>query len=280
MKKTIISFLGAFSLLICTLAFQATAAEVPVSESLKYDVYAGGFRVMQTKMDLSLDHTSYDISLSTRTQSFIGKLFPWSGSYSTIGHIDAKGNPVPTIHKSESIWRGTKSLKTMQYGPKGNLLKLTTTSGGKTTEKTDTPGFLSDNAVDLLTALAMVMKNTEKTGKCQASYPIFDGKRRFDLTFADAGNDILKKTEYSAFSGEALRCTIKVVPVRGFRKKDLNRGWLAVQNHTEERKKPPTLWLAKLPNGHVSAVRMEIASTYGTVVAHMMNYPAKAEKTE
>jgi hypothetical protein len=261
-------------ILILFLGMSGTA----LADALKYDIYAGGLKVMQAKMDLGLDEKSYEISLATQTQNFIGKLFPWKGTYSTLGHIGAGGNPVPSLAKSESIWRDNASRKTMEYDGTGKLKKLTNVSNGKTTEKTDTAAYLSADAVDLMTGLAMVMKNTEKTGKCAGSFPIFDGKRRFDLTFQDAGMDKLKKTTYSAFSGDALRCVIKVVPVRGFRKKDLNRGWLAVQNHTEERGKPVTLWLAKLANGRVAGVRMEIASNFGTVIAHMTDYPGKPGK--
>jgi hypothetical protein len=58
--------------------------------------------------------------------------------------------------------------------------------------------------------------------------------------------------------------------VAGFKKDDTKRGWMAVQNHTEARKKPPTLWMAQLEEkGPMVPVRMEIASSYGTVVAHL-----------
>jgi hypothetical protein len=86
----------------------------------------------------------------------------------------------------------------------------------------------------------------------------------------DDGKEILPPSKYSSFEGEALRCTIKVVPVAGFKQKDNKRGWMAVQNHTEAHHKLPTLWLARMKNStQIVPVRMEIASDYGSVVAHL-----------
>jgi hypothetical protein len=51
---------------------------------------------------------------------------------------------------------------------------------------------------------------------------------------------------------------------------------MAVQNHTEARKKPPTIWMAQLEEkGPMVPVRMEIASSYGSVVAHLTGLQKK-----
>ena len=45
---------------------------------------------------------------------------------------------------------------------------------------------------------------------------------------------------------------------------------MAVQEHTRDRNKLPTIWLAKVGNnGLMTPVRMEIASDFGTVIAHL-----------
>jgi hypothetical protein len=124
--------------------------------------------------------------------------------------------------------------------------------------------------------MMMIAHTAERTNSCDISVPVFDGKRRFDITLHADGREELRKSKYSKFTGEALRCTIKVVPVGGFEKKDQKRGWMAVQAHTEQRKHPPTLWLGRFKEDTpLIPVRMEIASAYGTVVAHLVNNPYK-----
>lgn len=243
---------------------------------LKYDVYAGGFQALNATLELDLDKKAYDMALQAETQGFIGSLFPWKASYTTSGHTNADGAPVPTLHMARSSWRDDTKLTEMDYDPDGNLLKMTTQQDDETTTDRNVKKTLTSDAVDMLTGTLMMMQNAKNTDKCEGSFPVFDGKRRFNITLQDDGKDTLKKSRYSSFSGEALRCTVKVEPVAGFKDKDKNRGWMAVQNHTEQRHKLPTVWLAPLEKGGPTVpVRMEIASAYGSVVAHLTDTQKK-----
>lgn len=241
----------------------------PEKLGLKYDVYAGGFKALNAELTMDLDPKAYDMALKAQTQGMIGNLFPWEATYATSGHAE-NGTPLPSMHTSRSSWKKNEKVTEMQYGPKGTLLKTTTREDNKTKVKKDFEPDMTRDAVDMLTGALQMMQNTGMTDQCAGSFPVFDGKRRFDIELKDDGKDTLAKSKYSAFRGEAIRCTVKVKPVAGFKKKDQNRGWLAVQNHTEERNKPPTIWFAKLEeNGPMVPVRMEIASSYGSVVAHL-----------
>jgi len=241
----------------------------PKKMGLKYDVYAGGFQALSANLEMDLNKKAYDIDLDAKTEGFIGSLFPWQATYSTSGHSE-KGVLIPTVSTSRSTWK--KSVKTteMAYDPKGTLLKTTTQADDKTTVQRDFKKELSQDAVDMLTGTLLMMQNAKNTQKCEGSFPVFDGKRRYNITLKDDGKEVLAKNKYSAFTGEALRCTLKVDPVAGFNDKDQKRGWMAVQNHTEARHKLPTIWLARLEDkGPIVPVRVEIASEYGAVVAHL-----------
>jgi Protein of unknown function (DUF3108) len=247
----------------------------PQKMNLKYDVYAGGFKAMQADLVLDLDKTAYDMEFSAQTQGFIGSMFPWQAQYVASGHAE-RGDLVPSMYTATSQWKKKASVTEISFDPHGNPLKTTKQENNKTTVSRDIEPALAKDAVDVLTGTLMMMQNAKNTDKCKGSFPVFDGKRRFNITLQDAGWDTLTATKYSSFSGDALRCTLKVEPVAGFKKKDNKRGWMLVQNHTEERKKPPTLWFAQLEkDGPVVPVRMEIASAYGAVVAHLSGRSAQ-----
>lgn len=236
---------------------------------LTYDVYAGGFKTLAAALRMELKPAQYDMTLDARTQGALGHLFPWSGNYHTKGKPVAK-TPRPAAHTARSAWDRDEQVTEMSFNAQGTLQKITTHEDGRTTTKSEFDPALTTGAADLLTAALMIFQNTGHSGKCDGSFPVFDGKRRFNIVLSDAGEDAIKPNRYSVYNGPALRCTVKVVPVGGFRKKDARRGWMAVQAHTEARKKPPTLWLARLEeNGPVVPVRMEIASDYGSVIAHL-----------
>jgi len=237
--------------------------------SLKYDVYAGGFKALNAKLVMNLDKKAYDMKLQAETEGFIGSLFPWKASYNTSGHAE-KGQLIPSVYTERSTWRNNEKVTEMDYGPNGKVLKSTTQEGDKTTVDRDINQVLSANTLDLLTGTLTMLQSAKNTNKCTGKFPVFDGKRRFNIALKDDGTEVLAPSKYSKFEGEAMRCTLTVEPVAGFVPKDQKRGWMAVQNHTEERHKLPTIWLARMKDsGQVVPVRMEIASTYGSVVAHL-----------
>jgi len=237
--------------------------------ALQYDVYAGGFKALDAKLVMDLDKKAYDMKLQAETEGFIGTLFPWNASYNTSGHAE-KGLLIPTVYTERSTWRGSEKITEMDYGPNGKVLKSTTQDGDKTTVERDINKVLTDNTLDLLTGTLVMLQSAKNTNQCTGKFPVFDGKRRFNITLKDDGTEVLAPSSYSKFEGKAMRCTLTVEPVAGFQPKDQKRGWMAVQNHTEERHKLPTIWLARMKDsGQVVPVRMEIASAYGSVVAHL-----------
>ncbi len=237
--------------------------------NLQYNVYAGGFKALNAKLVMNLDKKAYDVKLQAETEGFIGSLFPWKASYNTSGHAE-KGRLFPTVYTERSTWRGNEKITEMDYSPNGKVLKSTTQDGNKTTVERDIDQVLTDNTLDLLTGTLAMMQSAKNTNKCSGKFPVFDGKRRFNITLKDDGTEVLAPSSYSKFEGKAMRCTLTVEPVAGFQPKDQKRGWMAVQNHTEERHKLPTIWLARMKDsGQVVPVRMEIASAYGSVVAHL-----------
>lgn len=247
----------------------------PKKLDIRYDVYAGGFKALNASLELDLTKNAYDIGLDAQTDGFIGSIFPWKGSYATSGHSD-KGVLIPSLSTARSTWRREEKMTEMSFDPKGNLLKTTVQQGSKTVVKRDTQKDLTKDAVDMLTGALLMMQNAKNTEKCEGSFPVFDGKRRFNITLKDDGKEVLAKSKFSKFHGTALRCTLKVEPVAGFKDKDKKRGWMAVQAHTEERKKAPTIWFARVDeNSPVVPVRMEINSEYGAVVAHLSSLGKK-----
>lgn len=256
------------------------AVTTPVTLDLKYDIYAGGFDVMSADLSLDLAPKTYKLGMTANTHNFIGKLFPWKGVYRTTGGAAKSGGPVPQEHLATTTWKGTVTRKKMEYDAAGDLTMLTTSEKNKTRERTDIKEDLYKGSVDLLTGMMMIIENTTAAKTCEGVFPVFDGKRRFDIKLHSPIEERLEKSKYSAFQGDTVRCTIKVMPVGGFVKKDAKRGWMAVQSHTEERKHPPLVWFGKGPGDRMIPVRMEIASAYGSVVAHLMTKtaPAKTEK--
>ncbi len=235
---------------------------------LQYNVYAGGMHALKASLNMSLDTKKYDIALEAKTNGLIGKLFPWRGHFETFGETTEEGF-IPAKYESTSYWKNKAKITLLEY-ENGSVKAKKSIKDGKEKLETNFKDNLTQDTVDMLTGAIKILQTAGKENSCNGSVPVFDGKRRFNLVFREVGKSVIRKSKYSVFSGEAIKCIVEVKPVLGFKKKDYKRGWLAVQNHTKKRNKLPTIWLAKLDkDGPTIPVRMEIASSYGTVIAHL-----------
>lgn len=255
------------STLILTTTSSAIAKETTL---LNYTIYAGGFKIMEAELDMSMGKSEYNMNMEAKTEGFIGSLFPWSAKYETSGKSSKDGKLIPTSHKELKTWKDTTKTTKIDYDKDGNIKKKIVNEGGKTFEETNADKILSGNAVDVLTGVLNMIQIVKNSNECNGKIPVFDGKRKFNINLKNEGKETIQPSKYSIFSGEAIKCTLTVEPISGFKEKDTKRGWMAVQNHTKEYNKLPTIWLATTgKNKDLIPVRLQLASSYGAVIAHL-----------
>tara|TARA_B100000686_G_scaffold320065_1_gene371350 strand:- start:946 stop:1776 length:831 start_codon:yes stop_codon:yes gene_type:complete len=245
------------------------------TRSLEYNVFAGGVEALRADFDIAEKNSGQtEIDVEVETDGFIGTLFPWEGTYKTIG---ANLDPVfrPDQHTSTTEWRGDPKYKTLTFQD-GRAVSYSEVKGKDRVQKNDIAPEMTENAVDLLSGLMILFNKVEAENTCNTAATVFDGKRKFNVQLTDPVQDQVTASEYSRYTGPALRCTITVVPLEGFSERDQDKGWMAVQNHTAKRGKLPQIWFADLFNDSAMLpVRMEINSAYGGVVAHLAQYSAE-----
>jgi hypothetical protein len=97
---------------------------------------------------------------------------------------------------------------------------------------------------------------------------VFDGRRRYNLVLAHLGQDIIERNDYSAFSGAALRCSVKIERIAGFRRKPSRLKWRTSDG--------ATLWIgqvfAKFPP---VPVRIEMDTVLGGLRVHLVRATLK-----
>lgn len=246
---------------------------------LDYSVYAGGLRALSASLEMDLGKSAYDVALEAQTQGFIGSLFPWKARYETTGRTDGQ-RLKPVVHQVESTWKKSSNTVELAYDKRGVFKSKKETENSQTKPQSKDAlaksAVIASDAVDVLTGTLQILRKVDMTHGCNAKSQVFDGKRRFNIIFTDEGVENLRANKYSSFEGEARKCQVTVEPVAGFKDKDKKRGWMAVQEHTRQHNRLPTIWLAPLyQKGPIVPVRMEIASEYGSVVAHLSRTEAK-----
>jgi hypothetical protein len=103
---------------------------------------------------------------------------------------------------------------------------------------------------------------------CSGKAPVFDGRRRFNLVMVDDGVAAVEPTQYSVFSGPAVRCRVTMERLGGFMSNP--------RFNAEAENRVHLLYLARFgERGLWFPVRLESESTYGNVVGHMIAIDAK-----
>ena len=261
------------SLLVSIVCSPAQADPVK-RQKANYDVYAGGFHVVEANLDLDFRKKDrYRIELGAETRGFIRNVARWDGVFETDGWYNEETKTAqPEIHKSTASWKDETEVKEYRYNKDGTFKEFRITDLHNERDLRETDPELSDNTTDVMTAALGMMEAFPKTGKCEGSSEIFDGKRRYRLVFEDEGQSELRKSRYNIYSGPAVKCVVRVEPMGGaWHKKP--RGWMSIQEQGRENGKMPTIWMASLAEGQPAVpVKVLVRTNYGALVMHMTRY--------
>ena len=130
-------------------------------------------------------------------------------------------------------------------------------------EITPVPEDSVANTVDPFTPIFEIGRDLNQTKRCEGSYRVFDGIRRYDLTIMDGGVSELTSDDAADFQGLAHRCDITLTRIGGFSTKN---GLFKFGESEISR----TLYLGEI-RGHWVPVRFEISAPLGTAVARLIN---------
>ena len=235
-------------------------------QKMIYDVYAGGFHVVQA--DVTIDYSDpkhYDLFMGAKTHGFLGKVAPWQGTFESYGWVNG-GDLQPKLHRSSAIWRGEEEIKSYNYSKDGGFQSLVIKDNGKPEETEDIDPALTQGTTDALTAGLLVFEQVARGEECTGSSEVFDGKRRFEQTFT------LSASKYNIYSGAAQQCTLEIKPIAG-KWHDKPRGWLSIQEQGRDRGMMPTVWLANVKDGGPAIpVKIRVKTAYGTLFMHLAQY--------
>lgn len=261
--------------LFAAMVLLSPSARAAEKQVMDYDVYAGGFHVL--KSELVVDTTpknTYALVLDSATFGFLDKLVRWKGTFETQGWRDDKtGTVKPEVHQSVAISGDDYEEKTYRYGKDGSFKSYTIKdehNDGKKPKPIEKE--LTTQTTDVLSATLAVMQGVAQDGQCAGSDEIFDGKRRYRLTFRHKQNVTLESSKYNVYSGPATECTAEVEPLSG-KWHEKPRGWMSIQEQGREAGTMPTVWFAQLQAGAPAVpVKIRVKTDYGVLFMHLVAY--------
>ncbi len=253
---------------VCTFLIMGSPAHAQ-KQTLVYDVYAGGVRVVEAMMDIDMEKERYNIAFSAYTKGILGKLVPWKGTFESHGWVNEGGALSPKLHKSTTTWRGEEEILEYEFAKNGDFVGYFVTDEYSDRGKREVDPVLSDDTIDVLTATLSVFNQVGNGKQCAGEAEIFDGKRRFKQIFSPGGQDTLQASKYNIYEGEAAMCTVEVQPVAG-KWSEKPRGWMSIQEQGRDKGTMPTVWTASVIEGQPAVpVKVKIKTDHGTMFMHL-----------
>ena len=237
-------------------AVSAETAELVLS----YRIYTGGYNAatVSVKLDLAQDH--YRVTTNLATNGFADLLLRFVQMSESRGEIGAE-RWYPKSFKSHSDGRFGQRIVEMEYGEDRST--ITALDPPQAEDDRDiVPEAMTVATYDPITAVTSAIRGDNER-PCIGKVPVFDGRRRYNLSFQARDIETLEVSDLGGYQGLALLCEIVFEPVAGF----------ARQYEAETRTlRPPTkLWLVDLGDDtRWIPVRLLSESTFGRVITHLV----------
>ena len=259
--------LASGGLLLGALLFCGSEARAePVSAT--YEVYFGGFHVLSADALWERGSGGYRISGEAESRGMVGWLHPWKGGTETRGRL-AAGKVIPQSHVSHGISsKGEKQIR-LSYDRQGDLTESLVQPEQDWDDRHPLPADAGERTLDPLSVIAGLSEVLQSSGRCEGRFPVFDGRKRYNLTVSDAGETELEPTDYSIFAGKAHGCRLDYTMLGGHR---IDRNKYAAT--ARER----IVWVARPREGApLLPVRLQIETAYGTVMGHLTGFTQGAQ---
>lgn len=264
-------------ILLALFSFPAAAAEAPAPVDMTFTLYAGGLKVVDVNIDYTLTPKAYDIFAVAKTRGFWSSLVPWRNMIKSFGTLDAKGLH-PQGARYDDVWKEKARTTEFTFGKDGTV-SAKANPPHKKDGRVEATDAQRKGAMDPLSAVVSVLAKGGAAG-CTGKIPAYDGRRVYNLVLTNKGEEQMAKTSYNIYAGPAMRCEVLFEPVAGFPPKGKkSAGFWSAQDNSDKRN-PLIIWMAKprtdLP---VVPVRVQSATEYGTLVAHLRAIEAQPALT-
>jgi hypothetical protein len=249
------------TLLVWLAAGAGRAAE---QMELTHTVYLGG--IYMGKIETLVDQTddAYRVESRAATSEAMKWVLRWIAVGETEGRISTDGLR-PEMHVHSSAWQGKKRSARLDYDRHGNV--TFETAGRKSNNPAKyipiDPGSLQ-GSVDPLSMILWAARKLDRDRECSGTYPVFDGRRRFDVILSQSSSRTFPPSRYSVFKGTAIGCRIEIKGKGGF-KRD---GGDSLASDSDV----VIYAAAPVPGGHMVPVRMELPTELGVMTLHLERY--------
>ena len=230
-------------------------------ENYSYEVQFGNLIVGQAEISIKKSNKKIELISNSKTAGVLnffyeyeGELFSSSKKETDIWLPDkflTKGIFNNKLRSSHLEW-GANNLVIYENNPIIDLKKVHPLDKENLT-----------NVLDPITAFINIIEKINIKKKCDTSFKIFDGRRRYNLKIKTLGSSFIENDRPKSFKGNVLICGLKVLPLGGHR---LKTKWKPAKDKFTDFK----IFFGKTISGQVLPVRMNLERWFGTITIRLL----------
>ncbi len=242
---------------------QTARAEAVPQLALDYHVFAGGLHVLTYEALVSVNRGAYKARVQARTNGLIDRLFRFSLEAEVAG-VNGAAGPLPRHFRVANRWRENPERWVEITYADGAVPAAEAEPPAGDDDRDPIPRELLRGTLDPISAVLAVVAEVARSGRCDVHVPIFDGRRRYDLTTQDLGKTELEASDLAPFGGTATRCGVAFEMLGG--------GWKKKSRRWREAGRPEVeVFLARvLPNAPSLPVRVHAKNNFGALRIHLV----------
>ena len=196
-----------FALLLLPVVARAETA------TAHYAAYAAGLNVLVMDARFDISPGDYRLQLDYRTTGTFG-LFVRSQQSTVVQGGLVAGKAAPLRFSSSGVLRGEPRLTEIDYRDGQPLVRQLVPPNDK--ERESVPDADRRGTIDTLSAMAQLISQVTRTGRCDGTVRTFDGRRLASLRSWTIGTEVLPPSTVSTYSGPALHCEFEGRQLGGF----------------------------------------------------------------
>lgn len=221
--------------------------------ALRFEVFGAlGLHVVTSRTKIEEIGDRYAITSDLSTNGLAGLVVTLAGHSEVRGRFTAAA-AYPEMYREDRSRNGNERRSRVDYPPDGAVIGSSTPPPPDPVTPAEARG-----TVDNLTAYFLVERQLAREGQCALAVPVFDGRHRYDLDFANVGRQVLAPAGGQNFSGPTIVCRMTRVEIAGF------------GSETGEGVQRGTIWYARLvPGDLLVPVRMQLVTEIGAVDVYL-----------
>jgi Protein of unknown function (DUF3108) len=229
----------------------------PAPLVMRYEAYVVGLPVVDFDFRLDEPTGSYVLGGQVRTVGLLRLFYRLDLHTLSKGAVASSGLH-PAFHEQRLLIRGQERSARLDYAGDGTVATTLVPSADPGRPKPTPRQTLQ--TIDPLTALLAIGRTVARQGRCEGRFPVYDGRRRYDVVLSDDGVEHEASARYS-YDGEVRRCAAAAVKIAGF-------SW--DQDYSPHTTTGQVWFVTPKPGGPALPLRIDFGSSWGSVSVRMM----------